>query len=85
MARPIKAFLGLDAIERPGVSSERVGFDAQTLQDGDEQLRERQFFRFDLTPPPSITDDACASLIVFVAPAEFQITTVGETQVLTAG
>ena len=73
------------AIQRSAEASERVGLDAKPLQDGDEQLCQRKFFDGNLALPAGVRVDACAGLIVFVSLAEFEITAVGEAEVLTTG
>ena len=53
-------------------------------QDGDEELRQRKFFHFNLALPASIRVDSCASLILFISLAELEIPAVGEAQILSS-
>lgn len=75
----------LDPGQRSGVPSKRIALDAEPLQDGDEELRQRKLLHFHLAGPSRITGDPCAGLIVFIAFAELEIATVGEAEVLATG
>ena len=77
--------MALNPTQRPRVSSERIRLDAKPLQDGDEQLRERKLFHFNLAIPARIRVDPSTRLIFFIAFTEFEIPAVAETKVLATG
>ena len=75
----------LNPIQRACNSGERIGFDAEALQERNEQAGERFFFYSDFAFPAGIGIDSGAFLVVFVAFAEFEIPAVGEAQVFSTG
>src|SRR5438094_972166 len=68
-----------------GLSTERIGLDAEPLQDGDEELRQRKLFHFHLAGPSSIRGNSRAHLIVFISVSELEISTVGEAELPATG
>ena len=70
---------------RPGVPRERIGIDTEPLKDGDEELRERKFFRRYLASPSCITDDSSTGLIIFIPIAKLKMPAISEAEVLSTG
>src|SRR5262245_9911803 len=81
----LRMAMPLDPIQRPFDSGERIGFDAEALQEGGEQQSERFFLGSDFVLPAGIGVDSRACLVVFVPFAEFEIPAVGEAQVFSTG
>lgn len=67
------------------MSSERISLDTKSLQDGDEELCQRQFFCFYFSSPSGITNDSGTGLVVFIPFTEFEIPAIFETKVLATG
>ena len=75
----------LHPIQGPGDTSERLGLDTQALQDGNKELRQREFFRFYLASPSGIGNDTGTGLVVFISLTELEIPAIVETKILTTG
>ena len=74
---------GLNPIQGPGDTSERLGLDTQALQDGNKELRQREFFGFYLASPSGIGNDTGTGLVVFISLTELEIPAIVETKILT--
>ena len=75
----------LNPLQPPSLPTESIALDAEPLQDGDEELRQRQLFHFRLALPSGIHGDFCAGLIVFVSFAKLEIAAVAEAECFEPG
>jgi len=78
-------FFSLDSVKAALVARELVGFDAHSLQDGDEEMGEGEFMIAGVALPTGVIRDSGIGLVVFVSLSELEVATVPEAQVPAAG